>query len=173
MKKLLLLVLCAGIFSCSTTKSSFHFDSSQDFNEFRTFKFTEDELLESVGPVYREKMLAAVETEMAAKGLEISEDADLLVNVHVKTRQVAEVDPASQVGYGSLGWQTSNSEAYKNYNEYTEGTLLIIMADNETKTVIWQGAGAKILEQGISEDKRDKNISEAVKKILENYPPGK
>ena len=53
------------------------------------------------------------------------------------------------------------------------GTLVVAMADPETKSVIWRGVASKDLDQSASPEKRDKNLNKAVAKMLEKYPPKK
>jgi len=173
MKKIWILFLSFGMLSCSPVKIVFDYDKEVDFKEFKSYKYTKDDLEESVGKVNRERILAALEEELSAKGLTMTEESDLLVNAHIKTEQKVDPNSASQVGYGSMGWHTSNSSAYMKYDEYTEGTLFITIADRATEIIIWQGAGTKIVDEGVSEDKREANIKEIIHQIMENYPYGK
>ena len=173
MKKILFLFLCAGMLSCSPVKIVFDYDKKVDFTEFKSYKFTKDDLEESVGQVNRERILSALENELSAKGLSRSEEPDLLVNAHIKAEQIVNVDAASQVGYGSLGWNTSNSSAFVKYDEYTEGTLFITIADRATETIIWQGAGTKTIDEDATGDEREANIREIIQQIMKNYPYGK
>lgn len=173
MKKILILFLSFGILSCSPVKIVFDYDKEVDFKEFKSYKYTKDDLEESVGQDNRERILIALEEELSAKGLSMAEESDLLVNAHIKTQQKVDENSASQVGYGSMGWHTSNSSAYMKYDEYIEGTLFITIADRATETIIWQGAGTKIIDEGVSEDKREANIKEIIHQIMENYPYGK
>ena len=55
--------------------------------------------------------------------------------------------------------------------EVMTGTLVVAMADPETKSVIWRGVASKDLDQSASPEKRDKNLNKAVAKMLEKYPP--
>ena len=58
-------------------------------------------------------------------------------------------------------------------NEILVGTLVIDVADSAKKEVVWRGMGVKEVDVQAKAEKRDKNISEAVKKILSNFPPKK
>jgi hypothetical protein len=172
MKNFLILFLCVGALSCSPSKTVFDYDKGVDFSEFKSYKFTEDDLEETVGFFNRERILTSLENELSAKGLTKSEEPDLFVNAHIKSEQKIEVDAASQVGYGSLGWQTANSASYMKYDEYTVGTLFITMADYKTEIIIWQGAGTREIDEDATGEKRKKNITEIIQQIMVNYPPG-
>jgi uncharacterized protein DUF4136 len=51
------------------------------------------------------------------------------------------------------------------------GTLVIDVADAKAKQMAWRGMATKEVSNQTKPEKRDKNISEAVKKIFKNYPP--
>ena len=55
--------------------------------------------------------------------------------------------------------------------EILEGTLIIDIADAKKKNLVFRGMGVKEVDVQAKAEKRDKNIAEAVKKILKNYPP--
>ena len=170
MKKLFILFLSALVLSCSSVKTTVNYDEKVDFTEFKSYGFTEDDLEAAVGQNYRSMILSAVEKELIAKGLSKSDDPDLLVNVHIKTQQVVETNAASQVGYGSYGLRTSNSGAYAKYDKYTEGSMFIIMADNDTKIIIWQGVGTKIVDESATGEEREENLTKIVQGIISKYP---
>ena len=173
MKKLFILFMCAGALSCSSVKTVFDYDKEVDFTKFKSYGFTDNDLEEAVGPVNLERILNALEKELTGKGLGRSEDPDLLVDVHIKSEQIVEADAASQVGYGSVGWQTTNSGSYLKYDKYTEGSMFITMADNDTKIVVWQGVATTILDENATGEKREENIQKIIQEILSNYPYGK
>ncbi len=173
MKKLFILFLSALVLSCSSVKTVVNYDEKVDFTEFKSYGFTEDDLEVAIGQNYRSTILSAVEKELIAKGLSKSDDPDLLVNVHIKTQQVVETNAASQVGYGSYGLKTANSGAYAQYDKYTEGSMFIIMADNDTKIIIWEGVGTKIVDESATGEEREENLTKIVQEILSNYPYGK
>ena len=169
-EKLFILFLSALVLSCSPVKTTVNYDEKVDFSEFRSFGFTEDDLEAAVGQNYRSMILGAVEKELLAKGLSKSDNPDLLVNVHIKTKQVSQTNAASQVGYGKYGLQTANSGAYLKYEKYTEGSMFIIMADNGTKIIIWQGVGTRMVDEGVTGEEREENIAEIIQGIISKYP---
>ena len=170
MKRLFILFLSAGLLSCSPVKTVVNYDEEVDFTKFKSYSFTEDNLDAAVGHNYRNKILSTVEKELIAKGLSKSEDPDLLVNVHIKTEQFVDVNAASTVGYGKYELRTANSGAYLKYEKYTEGSMFIIMADNDTKIIIWQGVGTRMVEEGVTGEEREENITEIIQGIISKYP---
>ena len=65
------------------------------------------------------------------------------------------------------GWGTTDVRVI----EILMGTLVIDFADANRKEVVFRGIGVKEVNVQAKPEKRDKSISEAVKKILKNYPP--
>jgi hypothetical protein len=173
MKKYLILFLLTGTMACASVKIVHDYDREVDFSQYKTYSLTQDDLNTVVSEFNRERILNAMETELASKGLTKSEDADLLVNAHIKSKEGVEAVATTSGGYGAYGWHRGNSSTYVNYEEYTVGSLFITLADAATETIIWQGAGTKTIEEGDSAKKREKTINYAVKQILMNYPPAK
>lgn len=171
MKKYLILGLFIGAMSCASVTTVFDYDKKVDFTGFKTYQLTKDDLEESVGTFNRERILKAMETELAAKGLSKSENPDLLVNAHIKSKTQVQATATSTGGYGAYGWYRGGGTTYINYDEYTEGSLFITIAEAEDETIIWQGAGTKTIDEGASADKREQSINYAVQQILKNYPP--
>lgn len=172
MKKYVILFLLMGLMSCASVKTVFDYDKQVDFSKYKTYSLTKDDLAVEVGQFNRERIIKAMETELAAKGLSKADEGDLLVNAHIKSKEKVEATATTTGGYGVYGWHRGSSTTYIDYNEYTEGTLFITMADAATETIIWQGAGTKTLEESMSAEKREQSINYAVKQILNNYPPG-
>ena len=51
--------------------------------------------------------------------------------------------------------------------EVVTGTLVIAMADPETKSIIWRDVASKDLDPNASPEKRDKGVDKAVAKMFE------
>ncbi len=171
MKKCVFLFLLIGAMGCASVTTVFDYDKKVDFSKYKTYSLTKDDLVTEVGQLNRERILNAMETELVAKGITKADAADLLVNAHIKSQQKVEATATSTGGYGAYGWYRGGSTTYVNYDEYTDGTLFITLADAATETIIWQGAGTKTYDENASAEKRDANITYAVQQILKNYPP--
>ena len=76
-------------------------------------------------------------------------------------------------GYGpyGYGWGGGFSTTDVRVNEITVGTLVIDVADAANKSMVWRGMGVKEIDVQAKADKRDKNVTSAVEKILKNFPP--
>ena len=173
MKKLLVLFLAVGVASCSSIQTAYDFSKEVDFTKFKTYQFTQDDLEASVGQLNRNRIIPAVENELAAKGLSKSDNPDLLVNVHIKSQQKVDATATTTGGYGRWGWYGGYSTTQVSYNEYTEGTMFISLIEAASQNLVWQGTGTKTLNESASPSKREESINYSVKQILSNYPPPK
>ena len=152
-------------------KTSFDYDKTANFAAFKTYVLKEGK---KVGdPLVDNRIIAAIESELAAKGLTKSESKpDVVVVYHVAFDKKQDITAFSTGGgpYGYRwggGWGTTDVRV----NEILVGTLVIDVADANKNEVVWRGMGVKEVDVQAKADKRDKNITSAVKKILKDFPP--
>jgi Domain of unknown function (DUF4136) len=154
-------------------KTSFDFDKSADFSKYKTYALKDGT---KVGdPLIDNRIVAAIEMELAAKGM-TKNDAkpDVVAVYHVAFDKQQDITAYSS-GYGGYGyrwgggWGTTDVRV----NQILVGTLIIDVADANKQEVVWRGMGVKEVDTQAKADKRDKNITGAVKKILQNFPPKK
>ncbi len=164
-----ILVLCPAL--ALAQRTSFDFDKSADFSTFRTYTLQDGT---PVGdPLIDKRIVTAIEAELASKGL-TRDDAgpDVVVVYHVAFDTKQDIT-AYSTGYGRYGyrwgggWGTTDVRV----REILVGTLVIDIADANRQEIVWRGIGVKEVDTRAKAEKRDKNISEAVRKILRNFPP--
>ncbi len=173
MKKLVVLIISFAFLGCSTIKVTYDYDKQADFSKYKTYSFSESVNDLGVGDLNRDRMIKAVENEMAAKGFTESSDPDLVVDMHIKAKQMVDAT-ATTTGYGGrwrYGYGGGFSTTQVSYNEYTEGTLFINLVDMSTEKIVWQGIGTKTLDESANAQKREDNINYAIQQIFTNYPP--
>src|SRR5688572_15217347 len=103
MKKLLLLCMVAAVAtSCSSLKIGYDYDKQADFSKYKTYAFSEDALNLPIQQLNRDRILKAVETELAAKGFSKSDSPDVLIDLQVKAQKEVEAT-ATNMGGGMYG----------------------------------------------------------------------
>jgi hypothetical protein len=169
---IVLTACCSSIYGVS-----YDYDRNTDFSHLKTY----DWLPMPVTDVYDEKeqidtisikrIKAATNNKLEAKGLEISsENPDFLIAVYLRTkerlRSITYGGPYvySYYGYGPYGVTST-------IRQYEEGTLLLDFVDTKSKQLIWRGSGKSDLDSVTTPEKRERVITEAVQKILDNFPP--
>jgi len=176
MKNVLFLAICLiGFTSCSSIRVSSDFDKSAGFTSYKTYAFTPEAQAVPLDDINRNRLLGAIEKELAAKGFTKSDNPDVLIDLTIKT-QTQQTATATNTGgyYGTgyrYGWGGGFSTTYIDYDTYTDGTLFIDMIDATKKQLVWQGRGTKTIEPDASQERREQNINYAVKQIFVKYPP--
>ncbi len=51
------------------------------------------------------------------------------------------------------------------------GTLVLDMYDPSNKQLVWTGRATKTLDESANQSKKQKNLDNAMKKLLKNFPP--
>ena len=173
-KKYIFLLLASatlGLTSCSSFNVRSDYAETANFNEYKTYKLRIDDL--KLNDIDKDRVLNEVSRQLQTKGLSVSDNPDLIVNVkanHKKIQDVQSTQPYGMYGWGGpFGWGVGVNRTWT--SNYTEGALIIDLIDAKTQKLVWQGVGS-----GISVDspkQKQKQIPEIVSKIMANYPPQK
>lgn len=161
--------------SASAQKTTYDFDKTAPFATFRSYTMkpgtpTGNELVDK-------RLVAAIETQLAAKGFVRNDNApDVFVVFHVAFDEQKDISSYSSGpmygGYGwgwGGGWGTTTTDV--RVREIVVGTLAVDIIDARKKEIAWRGLGTKEIDTNAKPEKRDSNINKAVEKIFKNYPP--
>ncbi len=171
------LLLCAVLLAagCSSVSVSHDFDSQVDFANLRTYSWitAPESTSESVqkelqtNSLIESRVKKAVNRQLAAKGLrETTQDPDFLVAFHTGVQDKTDVQSWGY-GYGYWGMRGGGVSTI----HYQEGTLILDFIDPKSNNLIWRGTGKKVVSERTTPEKSEKEINEAVEKILAKYPP--
>jgi len=156
-------------------KTSFDYDKAADFTAFKTYAQRKGT---PVGDAFIDKRINdAIDTEMTAKGLTKSDASpDLTVIYHIafdKKQDISTYSMGYAGGYGpyGYGWGGGWGSTQTIVSEILVGTIMIDIADDHKKQLVFRGTGVKEVDVQAKAEKRDKNISNAVKKVLKDFPP--
>jgi len=178
-RKLNVVVIFSLLFmACSPSlKVTSDFDKRVDFTKYKTFAFY-DNSKSNISSLNHDRIVNAVRAEMQRKGFtENTQTPDLLVNISAIVSTGTDVSSnTNYYGYGGAarpyGWGVGMSSSYTSYDvqHYKEGSLIIDILDAAEKKLIWQGAGNSRIDESTKD--ADERIATAVKKIMEDFPPG-
>lgn len=173
-------VLMAGA-GCAATGPKVHaiYEQTADFTAYKTFS-----LLDEVDPENEKPYLSltdkylreAVRQELNARGLTEQDGGELLIGIHVSTKEkVTSTTMPSRYG-GYYGYRNRYGYAYgvgygteTRVSQYTEGTLNIDVVDAAQKQVIWEGVAVGKLKEPRQETLRS-DITQVVDEIFKKYP---
>ena len=175
-----LLFLVAGTSGCATDNIRSDYDPSADFSQYSTFNFFEDAGPENTNyqSFFSKYMVAAITREMQARGYNLSEDPDLLVNFNAILREKTDVrtSPAPMYGgyYGYRGgfydpWMGYGYAQETHVSQYTEGTFNIDLVDARKKKLVWEAVGTGRVSQKAVEE-LEQRVNEGVAKYFQKFP---
>jgi hypothetical protein len=166
-------LLIAIVFtSCTSVRVAVDYDRQADFSSYTSYAFYKPGIDQAeISTLDKKRILRAINSELAAKGLNKNESPDLLVSIFTKENQRVDVYN-NYYGWGwgwnpywYGGWGSSVSTS-------TEGSLFIDLIDAKTNELVWQGLGTAQLITNGNIEKKEKRIREIVQKILMKFPPG-
>lgn len=171
-------IVAAGLIlstSLLAQKTSFDYDKTADFTKFKTYSQKVGTLVGD--PLIDKRLSDAIDVEMTAKGLTKNDtNPDVTVIYHIAFDKKQDISTYSfggyygPYGYGwGGGWGGGTTEV--RVTEILVGTLMIDVAEVARKQLVYRGVGVKEVDTTAKAEKRDKNVSAAVKKILKNFPP--
>ncbi len=157
-------------------KTSYDYDKSANFGSYKTYAHKDGT---KVGqPLIDNRIVAAIDAELAAKGFTKTEsNPDVYVVYHVAFDKQKDISTFSSGGggYGPYGWGWGGGWAggttTTSVRDILIGTLVVDVADAKKSQVVWRGMGVKEVDTQAKPEKRDKSITNAMKKIFKNYPP--
>jgi Domain of unknown function (DUF4136) len=141
-----------------------------DFAKYKTYKWVTIEGARYPNQIVDAQIKQAIDQQMAAKGFTKTEaeTADLDVAYQVSTTQQTQWSAYST---GGMRWGWGGGMAVATPTTLNVGTLVLDMYDANAKHLVWQGTATKTLNPGNSQEKIQKNLDNAMKKLLKNFPP--
>lgn len=174
MKNATVLTFVLLVSACASVTTSYDYDKTADFKKGMTYAWDKHVQEVAIDQLNKDRIIAAIEKEMAARGYSKSENADFLVDFHVKLEQEqsATATTMGPGGYGrwGYGWGGGFSTTTIDVNKYLNGTLFINVIDKASEKIVWQGRGEKTLDNKLSPEKKDAQVNDAVAAIFKQYP---
>jgi hypothetical protein len=145
------------------------YDRAANFSQYKTYSW---EKVQTPDPLWVDRIKAAVDAALAAKGwtqVESGGDISIIaieINRDHQTLNTYYDDFGGGRrwrGFGGFGESTTTSDTY------TVGTLVVDLFDAKTKNLVWRGVSS-----GMLSDKSDKNIkslNRGVQKLFQHFPP--
>ncbi len=170
-----------GATGCASTGPKVHaiYEQAADFSAYKTYSLLDEVDPESEKPYLSltDKYLReAVRQELNARGLTEQAGGDLLIGIHVSTKEkVTSTTMPSRYG-GYYGYRNRYGYAYgvgygteTRVSQYTEGTLNIDVVDAAQKQVVWEGVAVGKLKEP-KQDTLRSDIAKVVDEIFKKYP---
>lgn len=171
----------AMLWGCAWKSVTSYYDPEARFAGLKTYAWMPDRE-EKTGdhkmdkPLLDEYIRKAVENQLSAKGFhkQAPDMADSEINYHAALTGKMN-DQTLNDYYGYTPSSSPRSVQVGRYevpfHEYDMGSLIIDIVDPETRRLIWRGSAQHELDPNPNQEERKKKIDEAVRKILEQFPP--
>ena len=185
---------------CSSIQVETDYDERASFTQLKTFDWIDQPVKIDGNPAVNSPLVEtrirnAIESELLRSGFrkDTTRDPDFLVAIHVVTEEKVDVTTIDQhygyacVGYYHFGHGWYGHRYYGRYpyhgyfgpvvettyvNEYLKGTLIVDIVDPRESELIWRGWASKALDHDPRPEMVQMYIDTAVRKILDEFPPG-
>lgn len=180
-----ILALAAALAGCASLKVSTEYDPTAPYPSYKSYAWLAaqpgpEQAPPVRNPVIQAQIQAAVDRELGAKGFTrsaVEENPDLLVTVHGWSQNRIEVN---NYGYGYTGVYAYGPAPYRpavpissvEVQNYTDGTMLLDFVDAKTKKLVWRGTASDTFNSP-TPDVVKKTVDEAVRQLMQAYPPKK
>jgi hypothetical protein len=180
---MVLALLAVGASGAWAQDVRYNFAKDAKFSDYRTYKWVDIKNSDHVNELVQGQIKAALEAELATKGLTKtdSDDADLYIGYQTAIGTEKQFNSYStgwgmgpgwgggwyRGGYGGMTSETTTGSTSTIY----VGQLGLDMYDSKNKNLVWRGVASKTIDPKAKPDKQEKNLKKAVAKLLKNYPP--
>ena len=166
------LLLAAGSFAQDVKTD---YDRAADFNQYKTYSW---ENVHTQNPLWVDRIKAAVNSALAAKGWTQVESGG---NVSIMAMEMTSSHQTLNTYYdsfgGGWGWRGGFGggfgggfdDATTTEETYRVGTLVVDLFDSNTRKLIWRGSASDTLSD--KSDKNIKNLDKGVNKMFDHFPP--
>jgi hypothetical protein len=170
-------VLTLMVSSCSAVRVTTDYDTGRSFASYRTWTWVPGPRPQTGDPHLDNDLLdrrvrGAVERELAARGFQkVERDPSFFVEYHTALASKVQVRSIGSIyGYGPGDWDPV-APGGTFARTYDEGSLIVDIVDAESRELVWRGIARAEVYPTDSPAEREREINEAVRKILERFPP--
>lgn len=139
-----------------------------NFSKYHTYKWVTVEGAKYPNQIVDAQIKQAIDSQLTAKGLTKveSDPADLDIAYQVAVEQQTQWN-----AYGTGGYRWGGGMASATQSTINTGTLVLDFYDPSTKQLVWTGTATKTLNPSSNQEKNQKNLNNAMAKLLKAYPP--
>ncbi len=180
MKKATLFATIAVLTACSGIRVTSDWDPAVDFSQFQTFAIL-DEGGQARNRLTDQRVRAAIVADLSSKGfrhVDTPDAADLAIGFQVTTDERTSYQTVHS-GWGSAGfgrrrshWGGTVGISTTTQWNYTVGTLVIAVFQARDKELVWEASGSRTKNPSSSPEQSEQRINEAVREIMQDFPPG-
>ena len=162
--------LALGVLACNLAVAQEVTTNSMpgtDFAKYHTYKWVPIAGASHPNQIVDAEIKQAVNTQLSEKGMTVTDadKADLYVGYQTS------VDQQKEWNAMGSGMRFGGGMASATSSTINIGTLVLDMYDPATKQLVWTGRATKTIDPGGNPEKNQKSLNNAMKKLLQKYPP--
>lgn len=171
MKGMVLLFTVTLLCSCNAVKVNYDYDKEVDFSNYTTYNYY-PEMQTGLSELDTKRLLDAVDAEMQAKGIKLTEEPNFFINIESNSFQKPR-NNAVGVGLGGLGRSVGGgvSVGIPVGGPRMERQIRFDFVDNENDKLFWQAESQSPFKENASPEERDENLRSLSAKVFAKYPP--
>ena len=180
--KLLLPLLIAFTFACSSVKVNTDTAKNTDFNQYNSASYLgwQDNINEIMNDFDKKRFRESFKAELKKRNIElVDNDGDMAITLFVvkdlKTSVTSYTNYYGGAGFGrgryrrgGWGWGGGSSTTTYNESDYVQGTLVMDVFDNQSGDMIWQAVATGTVNE--KPQKREKSIPKTVATVMKKFP---
>jgi Domain of unknown function (DUF4136) len=144
------------------------YDRAADFSQLKTYSW---EKVQTQDPLWIDRIKAAVNGALAAKGLTpVESGADISIVAMEITQSHRTLNTFYDGFGGGWRWGGGFGDATTTVDTYKVGTLVVDLFETNTKKLVWRGSASDTLSD--KSEKNIKNLDKGVQKMFDHFPPG-
>jgi Domain of unknown function (DUF4136) len=155
----------AVLAACSSVNVNTDFDHGANFTSYKTYSWRSGQAVPNVE--MNNHIVGAIDRQLGSVGLsKVESGGDLRVTYDAAMGQ--RLDPAvlDYPVYGP-GWDAATMNA--RVRNYDIGTLVIDLADQDGRRLVWRGTASGVV--GADPKETQRLVDDAVKHLFNDYPP--
>jgi uncharacterized protein DUF4136 len=147
------------------------YDHHADFSRYHTYSWIG---IQSGNPLWKERIMNAVDSALAAKGLtRVESDGDMAVSAFGRTQERDTLE-TFYTGFPGWGWRArwwggGMGTATTDVIPEKVGNLTVDLFDGHTKQLAWRGVASDTLAD--KPDKNEKKLDQSVEEMFKHFPP--
>jgi len=156
------LLAAAGCGGSASVKQDW--DPDYDFSDIGSYGWLPLRSSPNIGEKRLKRLVAAIDAEMAAKGMKLTaDDPKILLVLHVISETRLDLE---ELGYAAAQWDNA-----KDSDLSDKGTIMVDVVDGEAREMVWRAIADGKVDPSATAEEQNKRFTKLAKKLFEKFPP--
>lgn len=157
--------------SCNAVRVNYDYDKDTNFSNYTTYNYYPD-VITGLSDLDNKRLFTAIDQNMAAKGILLSEEPDFLINIQGRSSQMPRNNSVGVgLGGGGRGLGGGISMGIPVGQPGLELEIQFDFVDSQKRTLFWQGISQGPFNESLTPVAREQKLKQIVDKVFSKYPP--